>query len=75
MIKHKFEIDEKVFINPCATREDFKENSCCTSFMKLLYEPLKIEKRGISKGQPTYYIDGWWILEKCLMRIKEDNEI
>ena len=74
----KFKKGDKVCINPNATNDDFDENACPRKYMKRKGEELIIGT--ISNGryksrEHTYKIDGWWVLERCLLPYKEENEI
>ena len=72
----KFKKGDIVQINPNATREDFEKNGCATKFVNKKGQELIIGSASENgKNEPTYQIQNWWILERCLIPYKEENEI
>ena len=73
----KFNIGDKVCINPLATREDFEKNYCTSEFMRKLDKIYTIRNYDRYDGEYSYGIEEltWSILQRCLIFAKEENEI
>ncbi|HSQ90191.1 hypothetical protein [Romboutsia sp.] len=75
MEKPKFKKGDRVRINPSARSGDFTRNGCTSRFLRRCDEEFVISKSEVKPNRIIYYIDGWWMVEQCLINAREDNEV